>query len=116
MMPTPPAARTPVPWRTIWAVIAAVVITYLAYVFLGAIARILSWVVVALFFATVLNPAVDLLDRFLPGRRVLPVLIVFITGFALLAGMAYAFIAPLVDQTQKFVDDVQEVAEDPRAD
>ena len=55
--------RQPVPWRTIWAVIGSVVVTYLAYEMLVEVKRVLILLAVALFFAVVLAPAVDFTQR-----------------------------------------------------
>ena len=47
------------PWRTIWAVIGSVAVTYLGYKIALQLHKILLWLVVALFFAVVLAPAVS---------------------------------------------------------
>jgi predicted PurR-regulated permease PerM len=94
--------RTPVPWRTIWATIGSVVVTYLAWKVVGHVSRVLTWIVVALFFAIVLGPIVDFIQRRLHLRRALATLLVFLVGIAALGGLIYAFVRPLVDQSQKF--------------
>jgi predicted PurR-regulated permease PerM len=106
--------RAPVPWRTIWATIAAVVLTLVGLLLLREVARILAWMVVALFFAVVLNPAVDYLQRRARMRRGLATTVVLLVGVAALAGLLYAFIAPLVDQGQAFADDLPGFVEDAR--
>lgn len=106
--------RGPVPWRTIWATIAAVVLTLVGLLLLREVARILAWMVVALFFAVVLNPAVDYLQRRARMRRGLATTVVLLVGVAALAGLLYAFIAPLVDQGQAFADDLPGFVEDAR--
>ena len=103
-----------VPWRTIWATIAAVVITLVALLLVRELARIIAWMVVALFFAVVLNPAVDFLEQRARIRRGLSTGIVLFVGVAALAGMLYAFIAPLVEQGREFADDLPGLVEDAR--
>ena len=48
-----------VPWRTIWATIASVVVTFAGLLLVRELGKVLACMVVALFFAVVLNPAVD---------------------------------------------------------
>jgi predicted PurR-regulated permease PerM len=69
---------------------------------------------VALFFAVVLNPAVDFLTNRGRIRRGWSTAIVMLVGFAALGGMLYAFIAPLVDQVEEFADDLPGYVEDAR--
>ena len=96
--------RQPVPVRTMVVAIALVVGTYLALRAIVLLAHIETLLVVAVFFAVVLTPAVDLVRRKLHVSRGLSTAIVFIVGLALFAGLLYAFIRPLVDQGREFVD------------
>jgi predicted PurR-regulated permease PerM len=77
-----------------------------------ALGKVLAWMVVALFFAVVLNPAVDALVTRAHLRRGIATAIVFVIGFGALTGMLYAFIAPLVEQGQNFADDLPGYVED----
>src|SRR5262249_19059713 len=61
--------RAPVPWRTIGAVVVAAIGAYIGFETLIALQRILTWLVVAAFFAIVLNPAVDFLVHQAKMRR-----------------------------------------------
>jgi predicted PurR-regulated permease PerM len=101
-----------VPWRTILATVFVVGTTYLLYELARELGRIITWLAVALFFAVVLTPAVDLLQRRLRLRRGLATAIVIITGFALIGGMLYAFIRPIIDQVSEFVDDLPELVDE----
>jgi predicted PurR-regulated permease PerM len=112
MLPAPAPRQRPVPWRTIWATIAAVLITLLGLVLLRELSRVVAWIVVAIFFTVVLTPAVDWLQVRGRLRRGLAATIVFLLGFALLGGMLYAFIRPVVDQATEFVEDLPEYIED----
>jgi predicted PurR-regulated permease PerM len=106
--------RIPVPWRTIWATIASVVVALAGLVVLRELTRIVAWLVVALFFAVVLSPAVDFLQHRARVRRGVATTLVLLVGIAALGGMLYAFIAPLVDQGQEFADDLPGYVEDAR--
>jgi predicted PurR-regulated permease PerM len=77
--------------------------------------RIITFVVVAGFFAVILGPPVDFLERKAKLRRGIATTLVFLTGIGLVAGMLYAFIRPIVDQTQKFVDDLPGYVDDAKA-
>jgi predicted PurR-regulated permease PerM len=115
VMTTGPAiepGRAPVPWRTIWATIASVVVALAAILLVQALGKVLAWMVVAVFFAVVLNPAVELLVAKARLRRGIATAIVFVIGFGALAGMLYAFINPLVEQGQNFADDLPGYVED----
>lgn len=112
---SPARARDPIPWRVIFASIASVVAVYTAFVLLRDLARIVTWLVIAAFFAVVLTPPVDFLVRRLRFRRALATLVVFLTGFALFAAMMYTFVRPIVDQSNKFVDNFPRYVADAKA-
>jgi predicted PurR-regulated permease PerM len=67
--------------------------------------RIVGLVVIAAFFATILNPMVDLLTR-LRIRRGVATSIVFLLGVAAFAGMIYTFVRPIYDAGQSFARDI----------
>lgn len=103
-------------WRRI-ASITAIVLTVtalfgLAYLVLGAVTRILAWLMVALFLTAVLTPAVDFLQHRGRMRRGAAAAIVFVLGFALLAGLMYSFVRPLIDQGGQFADELPTLLED----
>ena len=103
------------PWRTIFAVVATVVGVIAAVLVLRQLSRIVAWIGIAAFVAIILNPAVDFLERRAHLRRGVATLLVFVTGIALFAAMMYAFIRPIVDQSQDFADNFPEYVEDARA-
>lgn len=74
--------------------------------------KVVSYLLVALFFAVVLTPAVDFLQYRAKMRRGVATLMVCLVAFASLAGLLYAFVRPLVDQGQKFADNLPEMIED----
>ncbi len=74
--------------------------------------RIVTYLLVALFFAVVLTPPVDFLQHRAHLRRGVATLLVMVAGLALLSGLIYAFVRPLVDQGTKFSDNVPTMVED----
>ena len=105
-MTAPMAPERPVPWRTIWAVIGSVGVTYLGYKLALHISSVLILLMVALFFAVVLAPAVDVVERRGHVRRGVATLLVFLVGLGLLVGMLYSFIRPLAEQATQFANDL----------
>ena len=106
-----PVPRVPVPWRTIAASITAVLATVLAILAVRELGRILGWLAAAAFFAMVLTPPVDFLHR--RGiRRGLATVLVFFTGVAVVAALGYAFIRPVADRAEAFVEELPGFVED----
>ena len=66
--------------------------------------QVLIWIVIAIFFALALNPAVDWFMRRGIKRRGYSVGIVYVLVFAAVALIGYVFIPPLVDQVNNLVD------------
>src|SRR2546421_11753308 len=94
--PDPPSR--PVPVRQVLGIIGLVLAAAAAVELVIKLERILSWLVIAGFFATVLTPPVNSLVRRLHFRRSLAALVVFLTSIALVAAMIYSFVRPLIDQ------------------
>jgi predicted PurR-regulated permease PerM len=113
-MTEPTLGERPVPWRTIWAVIAAAGGTYLAYKLVIELKHVLILLVVALFFTVVLTPVVDFGVNRLKVRRGITTAIVILVGATALATMLYAFIRPLADQATNLADDLPTYVEDAR--
>src|SRR4051812_34404665 len=80
-----------------------------------AAARIIPWFVIALFFALVLSPVVNMAQRRLHVGRGPAVAIVFVVGLILVSGLLYAFIHPLVTESRHFADNFQTYVDDARA-
>jgi len=74
--------------------------------------KVVTYLLVALFFAVVLTPAVDLLQYRMKMRRGIATLLVCLVAFVSLAGLSYAFARPLIDQGQKFADNLPELIDD----
>lgn len=106
------AAPAPVPWRTILASVGTVLLALLAVLLLRELSRILAWLVIALFLAVVLGPAVDWCEHRLHIRRGAATSLVFFSMLAVVIAMLTAFIVPVVDQAQKFSDQLPHYIED----
>jgi predicted PurR-regulated permease PerM len=103
-----------VPWRTIFASVAVVAGALLLYELVQHTARIIAWLVVAGFFAVVLAPAVDWVEQHLHLRRGLATSAVFGSVLALVVLMLWAFITPIANQVDQFVDDLPRYVEEAR--
>ncbi|MCU1346109.1 MAG: family transporter [Acidimicrobiia bacterium] len=104
--------RAPIPWRTIWASVFAVVVTVLGLLLVRELQRVITWVVVAVFFAVVLARPVAWVERRLHLRRVIAVLLVFVIGLAFLAGAGYVLIRPLIPAVRDFSDKFPQYVQD----
>jgi predicted PurR-regulated permease PerM len=96
-------------------IIGLVLATLLGVYLLIHLQRIISWLVIALFFAVVLTPPVNFLERRMHFRRSLAALLVFLVGAVAFAGMIYSFVRPLVDQTNHFINNFPTYVEDAKA-
>jgi predicted PurR-regulated permease PerM len=118
-MPAPPASipgspqRERVPWRTILAAIGMVLATLVLLVIVRKLTHIIGLLVVAGFFAIVLTPAVDFLERH-RMRRSLATIVVFFVGLMLIGAMLTAFIQPIVREVNQFVNDFPKFVENAR--
>lgn len=109
------ADERPVPVKTILVTIGLVVATGVALYLIVALVHIWTLMIVALFFAILFTPPVDFVRRHLHVSKGLATTLVLLLSLGLVAGMMYAFIAPLVDQTRHFVDRFPTYLEDARA-
>ncbi|WFE99062.1 AI-2E family transporter [Micromonospora sp. WMMD964] len=85
-------------------VIGLVLATTFALAFVYATRRVLTWAVVAAFFAVALGPLVDRLQHRLVRRRSLATLLVFLAAFVLLATVAALILVPLFDELGRFAE------------
>ena len=109
-----PPASPPVPWRTIAAAIFCVALAYAAYRTYMLLAPVITLLVVAGFFAIVLNPAVDRLEHQGGIRRGLATGLVFVVGLAVMGAVLYSFIRPLAEEGTQFAQDLPEYLDDAR--
>ncbi|MGK2957047.1 MAG: AI-2E family transporter [Acidimicrobiales bacterium] len=106
------SSRPSVPWRTIAASIAMVCATLVVLLILREITRVIAWVLVAGFVAVVLAPAVDMAKKHLHLPRAPATGLVFLVVLGLFGGMIYAFVRPVIDQVDTFLDTLPAVVED----
>jgi predicted PurR-regulated permease PerM len=104
-----------VPVRTILATIGLVLATVVGLYLVVLLARIEAWLIIAAFFAIVLNQPVDFFRRRLHISRGLAAVLVYLLGIGLLAGMLYLFIRPLVEQVEHFTDNFSGYVADAKA-
>src|SRR5947209_4879285 len=107
--------REPVQVRTIAVTIGFVLGTLVGIYLFITLARIEGLLLVAAFFAVVLTPPVDWVQRRVHLRRALSTLAVFLVLFAAVLGMLYLFIRPLINEVDQFSSDLPTYVADARA-
>jgi predicted PurR-regulated permease PerM len=81
----------------------------IAFLFLAW--HIITWILIALFLALALNPAVEFFERH-GLRRSLASLLVFLLTLIALGGLGALLIPPLIDQVEEFVAAIPDFVED----
>lgn len=105
----------PVPVRTIATAIAMVLGTALLLLVLYDVRRILTWIVVAAFFAVALYPVVGWVQRRLTWcRRSVATLLVFVVVLLVLGGLVAAFTVPLAREATSFAGQLPGIVDDAR--
>ncbi|MFD8309332.1 AI-2E family transporter [Streptomyces sp. NPDC059690] len=108
--------RRPVPVRTILAAIGLVLTAYVALQLVVQTRRVLVWIVIALFFAVALYPAVDALERRVTRcRRSVATLLVFLLAVVVVGGLVALFVTPLAQEGTRFAGRLPHIVEDARA-
>src|SRR5919107_1558188 len=81
-----------------------------------ATTQVLTWILVAAFFAVALHPAVNWVERRAAfGKRWLATLMVFLVALVLIGGLATLFVVPLVREGSQVVTDFPKIVEDARS-
>ena len=91
--------------RSVFVILAGALTFFVAVLLFWELRRIVALIVIAAFFATILNPMVDILTR-LKMRRGMATSIVFLLGVAAFAGLIYTFVRPIYDAGQSFARDI----------
>jgi predicted PurR-regulated permease PerM len=109
--------RPPVPVRTILATIGLVLAAALALYLVVETRRVLTWMVVAAFFAVALYPLAAWVQRRMLGDRwrALATFLVFLVVFLGLGGLLTAFAIPLVQEGTKFAGQLPDLIDQARA-
>ncbi|MHC3473152.1 AI-2E family transporter [Streptomyces sp. 7R007] len=108
--------RRPVPVRTILAAIGLVLAAYVALQVVVQTRRVLVWMVIALFFAVALYPAVDALERRVTRcRRSVATLLVFLVAVVVVGGLVALFVAPLAEEGTRLAGRLPTIIDDARA-
>ena len=104
-----------VPVRSILATIGLVLATVALLWVLIEVRQVLTWIVVAAFFAVALTPLVDRVQRRLVRRRSLATLLVFLVVLLALAGLVAAFAVPLAKEGTQLAGQAPQLVEDARS-
>jgi predicted PurR-regulated permease PerM len=108
--------RHRVPVRTIATAIAMVLVTVLLLLVIREVSRVLTWIVVAIFFSVALYPLVGWVDRHVTGgRRALSTLLVFLAIVVALGGLITAFAVPLAREGTAFATQLPSIITDAKA-
>jgi predicted PurR-regulated permease PerM len=97
--------------RTILVVLGILLATLgiLAFIYLAW--HVITWILIAVFLALALNPAVEFFERH-GLRRGYSTALVLILALAVITGLGFLLIPPLVEQVRSFVDYVPQVVDD----
>jgi predicted PurR-regulated permease PerM len=101
-----PGSWAAVPWRTIIGAVGVVLATYLTILVVLATAQILTWVLIAGFFAIVLAPLVTIVQRRVGDRRGLATTIVVLSTLLSMIGLALLFVMPVRTQLADILTDL----------
>ena len=97
--------------RTILQVLGIVLATFAIIAFVYLAWHIITWILVAVFLALALNPAVEHIER--RGlRRGYAAAIVFVLALAAIVGMGFLVLPPLVRQVTDFIQAVPDLVDD----
>jgi predicted PurR-regulated permease PerM len=97
--------------QTVFLVIGITVLVVLALLLVYLAWNVLSWIVIAIFLATALNPAVEAFER-RGMKRQWAATLVFVLSLLVLTGIGFLVIPPLVTQVSDFVNAVPDFVDD----
>jgi predicted PurR-regulated permease PerM len=102
--------------RTVLAVIALVIVAWALLTVLSVTRQVITWLLVSLFLAMALNPAVEWFMRHGIKRRGQAAGLTYVLALLAIGAIGYAFIPTLVNQVNDFVQAVPGYVDDrPRA-
>jgi predicted PurR-regulated permease PerM len=101
-----PGSWAAVPWRTIVGAVGVVLATYLTILVILATVRILTWVLIAGFFAIVLAPLVTIVQKHVRGQRTVATIIVVFATLLSMIGLIVLFVMPVRTQLAAILTDL----------
>ena len=104
-----------IPWRNYFGASVAVLAVLAGVVFVYELRRVVAWLVVAAFFAVVLAPAVNFVERRMHLRRGLAVAVVVTLTALVVAGLITLIVAPLVTHATDFASNFSQYVNEARA-
>jgi predicted PurR-regulated permease PerM len=110
-MATPEARIVKLRPQTVFLVLGLTVFVGMTLLLVYLAWNVLTWIIVAMFLAVALNPAVEALERRGLGRPTAATL-VFALALLVLTGIGFLVIPPLVTQVSDFVDAVPDFVDD----
>jgi predicted PurR-regulated permease PerM len=110
-----PPTGSSVPWRHYYAAVFAVLSVVIGVLLVLELRRVLAWLVVAAFFAIVLSPAVDRVERGLGIRRGFAVALVVVVGTVVVTGLIALIVIPLVAHASDFAVNFSDYVAEARA-
>ena len=90
--------------RTVLGVLIAVLAVFAAVHVLSVARQVITWILISVFLALALNPAVEFFQRRLTPRRGLAIAATYLVALVALVALAATFVPTLVDQTNELVD------------
>jgi predicted PurR-regulated permease PerM len=98
--------------RTALSLLATIVAVAVVLEVLWIARHVLTWIVISLFLALALNPAVEWLQRRGVRRRGIATAITYLVAIACLVGIGFTFVPTLVSQVNDFVQKLPDYAHD----
>jgi len=98
--------------RTVLTVLGVVIAVAVALEVVWIARHVITWILISLFLALALNPAVDWLQRHGLSKRGAAASVTYIAAFVLIAGIGALFIPTLVNQVNDFVNKVPDYLHD----
>src|SRR5439155_2099429 len=98
--------------RTIFAVLGILIAVGVVLYVIWVARHVLSWLLISLFLALALNPAVEWLQRHGVPRRGLASGITFLVALGVVGGLLALFIPTLIDQVDSFANKVPDYVHD----
>jgi predicted PurR-regulated permease PerM len=97
--------------RTVLVVLGVTIVVAIILALVYLAWHVITWILIAVFLAAALNPAVQYLERRGLGRGIASAL-VFLAALLVISGLGFLVIPPLVDQVRKFIEAVPDIVAD----